>query len=122
MEIVFYTKTDGTKPAKEFLDSLDKKMRVKMSSVISVLEKYGIKVREPYSKNIGDGIFELRAKVGHDISRVLYFFFIGNKAVLTNGFIKKTVKTPPNVIMLAQKYRSDYIEKERLKNGRIHVS
>ena len=32
---------------------------------------------------------ELRAKVGSDISRVLYFFMIGHKVVLTNGFIKK---------------------------------
>ena len=35
----------------------------------------------------------MRAKVGSNISRVLYFFFDGNKAILTHGFIKKTEKT-----------------------------
>jgi len=33
-------------------------------------------LREPYSKHLDDGIFELRAKVGSDISRVMYFFVI----------------------------------------------
>ena len=65
-------------------------------------------LREPYSKSLGDGIFELRIKQGNDITRVLYFFFIGNKAILTNGFIKKTQKTPKNVIETAKKYREDY--------------
>ena len=40
------------------------------------------------------GIFELRAKVGTDISRVLYFFYYEGRIVLTHGFIKKTQRTP----------------------------
>ena len=44
--------------------------------------------REPYSKPLENGIFEFRSKQGSDITRVLYFFFftVGKKAVLTNGF------------------------------------
>ena len=119
MEIVFYAKKDGTKPANEFLNSLDVKMRIKMSTLIALLEEYGIKIREPYSKPLTNGIFELRAKVGSDISRVLYFFFVGNKAVITNGFTKKTIKTPKNEIELAEKYRADYLKREGEKNGRV---
>ena len=51
-------------------------------------------LREPYSKSLENGIFELRTKQGSDITRVLYFFIVGKKAVLTNGFIKKSKKTP----------------------------
>lgn len=56
-EIIFYKTDNGEIPVKEFLDSLNLKMR---------------------------------AKVGSDISRVLYFFVLGRKIVLTNGFVKKT--------------------------------
>ena len=49
----------------------------------------GPSLREPYSKPLENGIFELRTKQGSDITRVLYFFIVGKKAVLTNGFIKK---------------------------------
>ena len=55
------------------------------------------------------GIFELRAKFGSDISRVLYFFFAGRRVVLTNGFVKKTQKTPKAEIELAKQYRKDFL-------------
>ena len=35
-------------------------------------------------------------------------FFIDQKVVLTNGFIKKTNKTPIAEKLLAQKYKDDY--------------
>lgn len=57
------------------------------------------------------GIFELRAKVGTDISRVLYFFYYEGRIVLTHGFIKKTQRTPAAEIEKAKKYRRDYIER-----------
>lgn len=50
----------------------------------------GVSLRMPLSESLDGGIFELRAKVGTNISRVMYFFVIGNRAVLTHGFIKKT--------------------------------
>ena len=71
-EVVFYDKEDGSKPARDFLLSLDVKMRAKMSRTIVLLKQNGNKLREPESKSLGDGIMELRAKVGSDISRVLY--------------------------------------------------
>jgi len=52
----------------------------------------------------------LRAQVGNNISRILYFFVIGKKVVLTNGFIKKTQKTPQKEIELAKKYRKDFLK------------
>ena len=112
-EIVFYDKPDGSEPAKEFLLSLDTKMRAKTVMLIELLAQNGSELREPYSKHLVDGIFELRTKVGSDISRVLYFFVIGKRIVLTNGFIKKTQKTPRKEIELAKKYRNDFLDRER---------
>lgn len=108
-EIIFYTKKDGTQPVKDFLLSLETKMRAKIVRTITMLEANGYELREPLSKSLEDGIFELRAQVGNNISRVLYFFVIGKKIVLTNGFIKKQQKTPKNEIALAKKYRDDYL-------------
>ena len=55
---------------------------------------FGNKLRMPYSRELSDGIFELRTQVGNDISRILYFFIVGKNIILTNGFRKKTEKTP----------------------------
>jgi len=111
-EIIFYTTDKGETPVADFLDSLDKRMRAKMLLSIRVVRENGHQARMPYSEELEDGIFELRAKSGSDISRVLYFFMIGRKIVLTNGFIKKTQKAPKNEIEKAKRYRDDYLSRE----------
>ncbi len=113
-EIIFYDRPDGTEPVREFLDSLNVKMRAKMVREIELLAINGPELREPYSKAIGGGIFELRAKVGSDISRVLYFFVIDRKVILTNGFIKKSNRTPPGEKDKAIKYRAEYMSRKEL--------
>jgi len=110
-EVEFYTKENGEKPAKDFILSLDIKMKAKILGLIDILEEKGIQLREPYSKHLQDGIFEIRGKVGTDITRVLYFFYYGKRIILTNGFIKKTQQTPKNEIKLAQLYRKDFLER-----------
>ena len=105
-EVEFYETTDGDKPAKDFLISLDNKMRAKMASMISLLQENGYNLREPYSKHLSEGIFELRAKVGSDITRVMYFFYIDRRVILTNGFVKKTKKTPLKELLDSEKFIS----------------
>lgn len=78
-EIEFYDKADGSEPAKEFILSLDKKMQAKVLRTVALLREEGPFLREPYSKALDDGIFEIRTKFGSDITRVLYFFVVGKK-------------------------------------------
>lgn len=110
--VEYYEQEDGTRPAEEFILSQDKKMQAKLFLALEFLEEKGPALREPFSKSLGDGILEVRAKQGSDISRVLYFFVIGNKIILTNGFVKKTQKTPPREIDRAKRYRADYQRRE----------
>lgn len=90
------------------MDELDIKMRSKLVMTLKVLQEQGNRLREPYSKHLDDGIFEIRGKVGTDISRVMYFFYYGGRIILTNGFIKKTQKTPKSEIERAKQYRKDF--------------
>ena len=111
-EAELYETANGDCPVKMFLDKTETKMRAKTMQMIALLEEKGNELREPYSKPLSDGIFELRVKIGSDISRVLYFFVVGNKIVLTNGFIKKTQKTPRTEIERAKRYRADYLTRQ----------
>lgn len=110
--VEYYEKEDGTRPAEEFILSQDVKMRARIFMILEFLEEMGPQLREPYSKSLGDGIFEVRAKQGSNISRVLYFFVVGQKIILTNGFVKKTDKTPAHEISKAKRYRADYYQQE----------
>lgn len=89
-------------------------MQAKIFKNLELLEIRENELREPFSKHIEDGIFEIRNKVGNDITGIFYFFVIGQKIILTNGFIKKTQKTPKAEIALAKKYRNDYLNREEI--------
>ena len=83
---------------------------------MELLEEKGTELREPYSAPLEDGIFELRCKLGSNITRALYFFYVGKRIVVTNGFVKKTQKTPPGEIKIAKDRRKDWIERQEREN------
>lgn len=91
-EAILYEKENGEIPVEKFLDNLPIKMKAKVVVLIQILQEFGNDLRQPYSKHLEDGIFELRTKQGRDITRVLYFFYFDKKVILTNGFVKKTQK------------------------------
>lgn len=113
--VEFYEKNSGEKPCIEFLNTLEVKLRAKVFRDLALLEEKGTELRLPYSEHIDEGIFELRTKQGTNIIRSLYFFFVGNKIIVTNGFRKKTQKTPSREIALAKEYRKDYLAKQQHK-------
>ena len=110
-ELIAYEKENGEVPVEEFLNSVNPKMRAKIYGLMGILQEKGNMLREPYSKHLEDGIFELRCKFGSDITRVLYFFYYEEKIIMTNGFVKKTQKTPKGEILIAKDRRKDFIER-----------
>ncbi len=107
-QVDFYKDAHGIKPVGIFIRNLDIKMKAKVIANLHLLEEYGNLAREPLSKELEDGIFELRTVEGSNIVRILYFFDRGQIIIATNGFVKKKQKTPRSEIDLAKKRRTDY--------------
>lgn len=112
-EIEFYEKENGKAPIEKFMNGLDEKMRTKALRELILLKEHGRDLREPHVKYMGEGIHELRIQTGSNISRIFYFFYSDNGIILTNGFIKKTKKTPPNELKKAIKYKKDHIRRHK---------
>ena len=112
-EVELYETKEGRCPAEEFLDSLETKMWAKTTGLIKILQEKGIELREPYTKYLEDGIFELRVKQGSNISRLHFFFCENGTIVITNGYIKKDNKPPRYEVELSRQYREDYINRHR---------
>ena len=112
-EIVFYEKENGRIPVRDFLDSLPAHQRAKCLRDLEVLSEKGAELRPPASKHLRNGIFELRIPTSGEQARVFYFFYQNGSIVLTNGFLKKTQKTPPQELNRAIRYKNDW---ERRRN------
>ncbi len=65
---------------------------------------------ETYLKHIEntDELFEIRIQQGGDIFRIFCFFDKGQLVVLSNGFQKKSQKTPKKEIDKALKIKKEY--------------
>ena len=107
-DVDYYEDENGKKPAEEFIDSLDVKMRAKVFGRLELLEEHGSELGMPFSRHLDDGIFELRTVAGNNITRILYFFVVGRRVILTHGFVKKTRKTPAREIDRAKQIREDW--------------
>ena len=62
----------------------------------------GPNLGEPHTKTVGEGLFELRLKGAVGIARVFYCMLIGRRVVILHSFVKKTNKTPPRELRIAE--------------------
>lgn len=108
MEVMFYEKENGSMPAKDFIDSCMDKEQVRIDKTINLLKEVGHNLSRPYAAPLVAGINELRINGVDRKIRILYFYIVGNKAIITNGFVKKTQAVSKKEIVLAIKYREDY--------------
>ena len=80
----------------------------KVTWVMRLVEELEI-ISETYLKRLKntDDIWEIRIQMGSDIFRILGFFDT-NRFVATDGFCKKSQKTPSGEIKLAQTRKQEY--------------
>lgn len=104
-EIVFYKDEKGNSPIGEFLFALGRNNRVLVAKTRQSIEKlrYEFYHKEPLSKYLEAGLWELRVKNGTNILRIIYTFNKGRIIILLHAFIKKKRKTPLDDLELARK-------------------
>src|SRR6266446_10886512 len=88
--IEFYETSAGKSPVQEFLNELKQTDPGDFAAVLAGLTKLQNRQyhREPLSKALGDGLFELR-HVGRLNSRVLWFFMKGRRIIAVHGIRNK---------------------------------
>ena len=110
--IIFYETETGVSPVKDFISEIkDRKLQSKILQEIGLLKSLGNKLAGSHTKYIDEGIWELRIKQSSNICRILYFYYIGNNIILTNGFVKKTARAPKGEIKKAKKYKDNYLKR-----------
>ena len=112
-EIKFYRNAAGDCPVEEFLDGLNPKQAQKVAWVLKLVQELPL-VPKQYLKKLegADELWEVRAEFGGDAFRLLGFWDAGSLIILTNGFAKKTQKTPERELTLAAQRRRDYLNRK----------
>ena len=98
----------------DFLLTQKQKVKEKIAWTFLLIEDIQ-QIPETYLKHIEgtDGLYEIRIQLGSNIFRIFCFFDEGKLIVVTNGFQKKTQKTPKQEIEKALKIREEYYEDKK---------
>ncbi|CAN5617902.1 type II toxin-antitoxin system RelE/ParE family toxin [soil metagenome] len=85
-----------------------------MLGVLQLVEDFQLVPIQYFKKLEGTSdIWEVRIDSGSDTFRLLGFFDKGSLVILTNGFAKKTQKTPSSEIALAKQRKKDYLSRKK---------
>jgi len=71
--------------------------------IMEMIEEYGPNIGMPQTRNMGDGLYEIRAKGKEGIGRSFFAVVIEDEIVILNSFIKKSQKTPKKELDKARK-------------------
>ena len=93
----------------DFFEKQRDKVKDKIIWTFELIEELE-RVPDTYLKHIENtnGLYEIRVQQGNDIFRIFCFFDHGRLVIVTNGFQKKTQKTPKNEIDKALKIKEEY--------------
>ncbi len=95
------------------MDSLSAKESQKIVWVLNLIESLPMVPQEYFKKlQNSDGIREVRVQLGNNAFRLFGFLDKGRFVILTNGFSKKSQKTPHQVIALAEQRKKEYQERK----------
>jgi phage-related protein len=112
--VEFYETAAGTCPVREFLDKLKASDPGDFAAVVAGLAKLRHRQyhREPLSKVLGDGLFELR-HVGKLNTRVLWFFVKNRRIVAVHGIRNKGQAIPARDVHTARERMRDWQERTK---------
>ena len=92
------------------IDSLPVGIRASYARLTELLEEFGLELRMPHSRAMGDGLFELRPRGREGIARVFYCMKIGRKIIMLHTFVKKTNETPKRELDIARRRQKEVSE------------
>jgi phage-related protein len=113
--VEFYEMSGGRCPVREFLDELKRSDAGDFAALLAGLAKLRNRQyhREPLSKSLGGGLFELR-HVGKLNARVLWFFAKGRRIIAVHGIRNKSQAIPARDLDTARDRMRDWQKRSEL--------
>ena len=113
--VEFYEAASGRCPVRDFLDDLKRSDPGDFAAVLAGLARLRNRQfhREPLSKALGEGLFELR-HVGKLNTRVLWFFAKDRRIITVHGIRNKGQALPARALETARERMRDWKDRNEL--------
>lgn len=113
-KITYYNKA-----VRAIADALHLSIKAKFEAIMDKMCEYGPDLGLPFTKAMGKGLFEIRAKGHAGIARGFFCIVSKNVIVMLHVFIKKTESTPKKELELAIK-RMKEVKNYDLQTSKSH--
>ena len=104
------------KEVRNFLDTLELKLKAKSYRTINLLSIFGPILTLPHRRKITGtkDLYELRVQQANNICRLFYFYYEKQIYVILSGFVKKRDKTDKGEIEKALRIREIFLKEKKL--------
>jgi len=82
-------------------------IRAFYARVTERVEIFGPNLGMPFTRSMGKGLFEIRAKGKEGIGRAFFCIIVDQRIVILHAYIKKTHKTPQKELKIARRRMTD---------------
>ena len=115
-QVEFYFNQKGELPAKEYLDAVDRQVKIKLLALVKYMAENGRLFDEGKFRIVDkqEKIYEFKPMA----ERFFNFFYEGKKIILTNAYRKKSQKVNNRELARAIHLKKDY--ELRVKGGRYY--
>ncbi len=104
-EIIYYAEH-----VQEDIDSWPVGIRAYYARITERMIVFGPNLGMPFTRAMGKGLFEIRAKGKEGIGRAFFCTIVDRRIVILHTFIKKSQKTPKKELEIARRRMADVLE------------
>ncbi|MDE2743233.1 MAG: type II toxin-antitoxin system RelE/ParE family toxin [Gemmatimonadota bacterium] len=83
-------------------------IRAVYARITERISVFGPNLGMPFTRALGNGLFEIRAKGKEGIGRAFFCTVVDQKVVVLHAYIKKSEKTPLKELELARKRQEEF--------------
>jgi phage-related protein len=89
--------------ARQAIDAWPVGSRAIYARITERMKVFGPNLGMPYTRAMGEGLFEIRAKGREGVGRAFFCTIVGQEIMVLHAFIKKTARTPRRELEIARR-------------------
>jgi phage-related protein len=109
MEVTFYQTDSGNSPITKFIDSQPLRDQAAIIAILEGIEENGFAAKGAQFRQLSGKLWEIKIRAPSGGYRFLYVTLEKLSLLILHAFKKKTQKTPPKELKVAQKRLQEFL-------------